>query len=182
MAYGSASPYSIARVRSAALIRALRPFRTFWKSFSCGNAQHGASCHVPVDSEQRDFASDAGSEPADATRVRPTHPSRRLGPRKTVGANVDFLPSVRIFLSFLSSLFRAPPRQICEKFLRPVTPCSSFAPFRVRKQGAPMLDQAPCGPAVPCLSRQARAAVMVHLRGEADAGHRSAVINERHVG
>ena len=53
------------------------------------------------------------------------------------GANVDFLPSVRIFLSFLSSLFRAPPRQICEKFLRPVTPCSSFAPFRVRKQGVP---------------------------------------------
>ena len=99
-----------------------------------------------------------------------------------IGANVDFLPSVRIFVSFLSSLFRAPPRQICEKFLRPVTPCSSFAPFRVRKQGAPMLDQAPCGPAVPCLSRQARAAVMVHLRGEADAGHRSAVINERHVG
>ena len=44
-----------------------------------------------------------------------------------LGANVDFLPSVRIFLSFLSSLFRAPPRQICEKFLRPVTPCSSFA-------------------------------------------------------
>ena len=56
-----------------------------------------------------------------------------------LGANVDFLPSVRIFLSFLSSLFRAPPRQICEKFLRPVTPCSSFAPFafRVRKQGVP---------------------------------------------
>ena len=45
-----------------------------------------------------------------------------------VGANVDFLPSVRIFLSFL-----------------------------------------PCGPAVPCLS----------LRGEADAGHRSAVSGHR---
>ena len=98
---------------------------------------------------------------------------------RVLGANVDFLPSVRIFLSFLSSLFRAPPRQICEKFLRPVTPCSSFAPFRVRKQGAPMLDQAPCGPAVPCLSRQARAAVMVRLRGEADAGHRSAVSGHR---
>ena len=42
-----------------------------------------------------------------------------------------------------------------------------------------MLDQAPCGPAVPCLSRQARAAVMVRLRGEADAGHRSAVIGHR---
>ena len=27
-----------------------------------------------------------------------------------------------------------------------------------------MLDQAPCGPAVPCLSRHARAAVMVRLR------------------
>ena len=49
-----------------------------------------------------------------------------------IGANLDFLPSVWIFLSFLSSLFRAPPRQICEKFLRP-----SFAPFRVRKQGVP---------------------------------------------
>ena len=44
---------------------------------------------------------------------------------------------------------------------------------------SPMLDQAPCGPAVPCLSRQARAAVMVRLRGEADAGHRSAVIGHR---
>ena len=42
-----------------------------------------------------------------------------------------------------------------------------------------MLDQAPCGPAVPCLSRQARAAVMVRLRGEADAGHRSAVSGHR---
>ena len=42
-----------------------------------------------------------------------------------------------------------------------------------------MLDQAPCGPAVPCLSRQARAAVMVRLRGEADAGHRSAVSGQR---
>ena len=41
------------------------------------------------------------------------------------------------------------------------------------------MDQAPCGPAVPCLSRQARAAVMVRLRGEADAGHRSAVIGHR---
>ena len=97
-----------------------------------------------------------------------------------LGANVDFLPSVRIFLSFLSSLFRAPPRQICEKFLRPVTPCSeSFAPFRVKNKVSPMLDQAPCGPAVPCLSRQARAAVMVRLRGEADAGHRSAVSGHR---
>ena len=44
---------------------------------------------------------------------------------------------------------------------------------------SPMLDQAPCGPAVPCLSRQARAAVMVRLRGEADAGHRSAVSGHR---
>ena len=44
---------------------------------------------------------------------------------------------------------------------------------------SPMLDQAPCGPAVPCLSRQARAAVMVRLRGEADAGHRSAVSGQR---
>ena len=97
-----------------------------------------------------------------------------------LGANVDFLPSVRIFLSFLSSLFRAPPRQICEKFLRPVTPCSSFAPFPKKEtRCAPMLDQAPCGPAVPCLSRQARAAVMVRLRGEADAGHRSAVSGHR---
>ena len=42
-----------------------------------------------------------------------------------------------------------------------------------------MLDQAPCGPAVPCLSRQARAAVMVRLRGEADAGQRSAVTGQR---
>jgi len=42
-----------------------------------------------------------------------------------------------------------------------------------------MLDQAPCGPAVPCLSRQARAAVMVRLRGEADAGQRSAVSGHR---
>ena len=41
------------------------------------------------------------------------------------------------------------------------------------------MDQAPCGPAVPCLSRQARAAVMVRLRGEADAGHRSAVSGHR---
>ena len=64
-------------------------------------------------------------------------PADRILRPRAVGANVDFLPSVRIFLSFLSSLFRAPPRQICEKFLRPVTPCSSFAPFRVRKQGVP---------------------------------------------
>ena len=45
--------------------------------------------------------------------------------------------------------------------------------FRPLYKVSPMLDQAPCGPAVPCLSRQARAAVMVRLRGEADAGHRS---------
>ena len=37
---------------------------------------------VAVDSEQRDFAPYAGSEPADATRVSPTCPSGRLGPRK----------------------------------------------------------------------------------------------------
>ena len=40
--------------------------------------------HLPVDSEQRDFAPDAGSEPADATRVSPASPSGRLGPRKAV--------------------------------------------------------------------------------------------------
>ena len=37
---------------------------------------------VPVDSEQREFAPDAGSEPADATRVSPACPLGRLGPRK----------------------------------------------------------------------------------------------------
>ena len=33
-----------------------------------------------------------------------------------VGANLHFVTSVRIFLSFLSALFRVSPRQICEKF------------------------------------------------------------------
>ena len=54
---------------------------------------------------------------------------------------------------------------------------AKFRPFPCKV--SPMLDQAPCGPAVPCLSRQARAAVMVRLRGEADAGHRSAVSGHR---
>ena len=35
-------------------------------------------------SEQQGFAPDAGSEPADATRVSPASPSGRLGPRKAV--------------------------------------------------------------------------------------------------
>ena len=42
----------------------------------------GAARLVPVDSEQRDSAPDAGSEPADATRVSPASPSGRLGRRK----------------------------------------------------------------------------------------------------
>ena len=40
--------------------------------------------HLCVDSEHRVFAPDAGSEPADATRVSPASPSGRLGPRKAV--------------------------------------------------------------------------------------------------
>ena len=39
---------------------------------------------VPVDSEQREFAPDAGSEPADPTRVSPASPSGLWGPRKAV--------------------------------------------------------------------------------------------------
>ena len=90
-------------------------------------------------------------------------------------------PAQRKDISFISFVFISCPTTAN---LREISsPRHSMLKFRPAPKKetrcALMLDQAPCGPAVPCLSRQARAAVMVRLRGEADAGHRSAVSGHR---